>query len=232
MRAQVAVAGFFIMWMMRSVMTEMIRMLWMRWSNIVPSGFDSFFDAEAETRATCREKSKYLPPIIGLLVTLLAFVAMLVAVVKMRKRTVVVVEVEEYTLPPVIEEEEEEEEEEETIPCYCEVPMENCIVCDEAFAKDLGRQCDILEVEKDDAEEDCEVLENEVVPFERKKSKELEGIEEVLEAIDQKLGDIDQRFEGINLELEGLDQELEGEFEKKKEMSANEDTDSSQKKEK
>ena len=190
-----------------------------------PSGFDSFFDAEAETRATCREKSKYLSPIIGLLVTFLAFVAMLVAVVKMRKRTVVVVEVEEYTLPPVIE---EEEEEEEMIPCYCEVPMENCIVCDEAFAKDLGRQCDILEVEKDDEEEGCETLEMEVAPFERKKSKELEGIEEVLEAIDQKLGDIDQRFEGINLELEGLDQELEGEFQKKD----NTDEGSSQKMEK
>ena len=191
-----------------------------------PSGFDSFFDAEEETRATCREKSKYLPPIIGLLVTFLAFVAMLVAVVKMRKRTVVVVEVEEYTLPPVIE-----EEEEEMIPCYCEVPMENCIVCDEAFAKDLGRQCDILEVEKGDEEEGCEVLEKEVAPFERKKSKELEGIEEVLEAIDQKLGDIDQRFEGINLKLEGLDQELEGEFQKKK-GNANEDADRSEKKDK
>jgi len=143
---------------------------------------------------------------------------MLLAVVKMRKRTEVMVEVEEYTLPPVIE-----EEEEEAIPCYCEVPMENCIVCDEAFAKDLGRQCDILGVEKDDnGEEGCEVLEKEVAPFEeRKKSKELEGIAEVLEAIDQKLGDIDQRFEGINLELEGLDQELEGEFQKK--GSANED---------
>ena len=192
-----------------------------------PSGFDSFFDAEAETRATCREKSKYLPPIIGLLVTLLAFVAMLVAVVKMRKRTVVVVEMEEYTLPPVIE---EEEEEEETLPCYCEVPMENCIVCDEAFAKDLGRHCDILEVEKvDEEEKGCEVLQKELAPCERKKSKELEGIEEVLEAIDQKLGDIDQRFEGINLELEGLDQELEGEF-KKKEESRDGDAHCSQKK--
>ena len=53
----------------------------------------------------------------------------------------------------------------------------------------------------------------------RKKSKALEGIEEVLEAIDQKLGDIDQRFEGITLELEGLDQEREGEA--KKEESTN-----------
>ena len=160
---------------------------------------------------------------IGILVSLLAFFAMLVAVIKIRKRAEVVVEVEEeYTLPPVIE------EEEETIPCYCEVPMENCIVCDETFAKDLGRQCDILEVEKDDQEEGCETLEMEVAPFERKKSKELEGIEEVLEAIDQKLGDIDQRFEGINLELEGLDQELEGEFQKKD----NTDEGSSQKMEK
>ena len=120
----------------------------------------------------------------------------------------VVVEVEEYTLPPVIEEEEVEE-----IPCYCEVPMENCVVCDEAFAKDLGKECDI-EVEKDCCEEEnlgtgCTEPGKGLAPIERKKSKELEGIEEVLEAIDQKLGDIDQRFEGINLELEGLDQELE-----------------------
>jgi len=195
------------------------------------AGFDSFFDAEAETRATCREKSKYLSPIIvGLVVTLLAFVAMLVAVVKMRKRTMVVVEVEEeYSLPPVIE---EEEEEEEPVPCYCEVPMENCIVCDEAFAKDLGRQCDILEVEKDNEDEEeagCEVPEKKLAPCERKKSKELEGIEEVLEAIDQKLGDIDQRFEGINLELEGLDQELEGESQKEEE-SAHDEARSFQKK--
>ena len=169
-------------------------------------GFDSFFDAEAETRATCREKSKYLSPIIGVVVSLLAFLAMLVAVLKMRSRKMVVVEVEEYTLPPVIEEEEEVEE----IPCYCEVPMENCVVCDEAFAKDLGKECDI-EVEKDRFEDEnlaagCAEPEKELVPIERKKSKELEGIEEVLEAIDQKLGDIDQRFEGINLELEGLEQ--------------------------
>ena len=182
-------------------------------------GFDSFFDAEAETRATCREKSKYLSPIIGVVVSLLAFLAMMVAVLKMRSRKMVVVEVEEYTLPPVIEEEEVEE-----IPCYCEVPMENCVVCDEAFAKDLGKQCDILGIEKDEnREEGCEVLENEVALFEeRKKSKELEGIEEVLEAIDQKLGDIDQRFEGINLELEGLDQELEGEFQTKGNEDASE----------
>ena len=93
-------------------------------------GFDSFFDAEAGTRATCREKSKYLSPIIGVVVSLLAFLAMMVAVLKMRSRKMVVVEMEEYTLPPVIEEEEVEE-----IPCYCEVPMENCVVCDEAFAK-------------------------------------------------------------------------------------------------
>ena len=190
------------------------------------SGFDSFFDAEAETRATCREKSKYLSAsLIGILVSLLAFVAMLVAVIKIRKRAEVVVEVEEeYTLPPVIE------EEEETIPCYCEVPMENCIVCDEAFAKDLGRQCD-LEVEKgvEDQEAISEVPEKEVEPCGRKKSKELEGIEEVLEAIDQKLGDIDQRFEGINLELEGLDQELEGEA-KKEESTKDSDAHSSYKK--
>ena len=174
---------------------------------------------------SCREKSKYLSAsLIGILVSLLAFVAMLVAVIKIRKRAEVVVEVEEeYTLPPVIE------EEEEMIPCYCEVPMENCIVCDEAFAKDLGRQCDILEVEKGDEEEGCEVLEKEVAPFERKKSKELEGIEEVLEAIDQKLGDIDQRFEGINLELEGLDQGLEGEV-KKEESTNDSDAHSSWKK--
>jgi len=137
---------------------------------------------------------------------------------------------EEYTLPPVIEEEEEEEEE-ETLPCYCEVPMENCIVCDEAFAKDLGRQCDILGVEKVNEEAaGCEVLEKEGPLCERKKSKELEGIEEVLEAIDQKLGDIDQRFEGINLELEGLDQELEGEFQK--EERTNEDAHCSEKNDK
>ena len=171
-------------------------------------GFDSFFDAEAGTRATCREKSKYLSPIIGVIVSLLAVVAMMVAVLKMRSRKMVVVEVEEYTLPPVIEEEEVEE-----IPCYCEVPMENCVVCDETFAKDLGKECDI-EVEKDHFEEEnlaagCADPEKELAPIERKRSKELEGIEEVLEAIDQKLGDIDQRFEGINLELEGLDQELE-----------------------
>ena len=171
-------------------------------------GFDSFFDAEAETRATCREKSKYLSPIIGVVVSLLAFLAMLLAVLKMRSRKMVVVEVEEYTLPPVIEEEEVEE-----IPCYCEVPMENCVVCDEAFAKDLGKECDI-EVEKDNFEDEnlaagCAEPGKGLAPIERKKSKELEGIEEVLEAIDQKLGDIDQRFEGINLELEGLDQELE-----------------------
>ena len=91
--------------------------------------------------------------------------------------------------------------------------MENCVVCDEAFAKDLGKQCDI-EVEKDRFDDEnlsagCQEPERELAPIERKKSKELEGIEEVLEAIDQKLGDIDQRFEGINLELEGLDQELE-----------------------
>ena len=148
---------------------------------------------------------------------------MLVAVVKMRKRTVVVVE--EYSLPPVIEEEEEEEE----VPCYCEVPMENCIVCDEAFAKDLGKQCDILEVEKDD--EDEEVLKKEVAPCERKKSKEVEDIEDVLEAIDQKLGDIDQRFEGINLQLEAsLDQELEGDFEKEEEERTLDEAHSFQKK--
>ena len=139
---------------------------------------------------------------------MLAFLAMMVAVLKMRSRTMVVVEVEEYTLPPVIEEEEVEE-----IPCYCEVPMENCVVCDEAFAKDLGKECDI-EVEKDNFEDEnlaagCAEPGKGLAPIERKKSKELEGIEEVLEAIDQKLGDIDQRFEGINLELEGLDQELE-----------------------
>ena len=130
---------------------------------------------------------------------------------KIRSRKMVMVEVEEYTLPPVIEEEEVEE-----IPCYCEVPMENCVVCDEAFAKDLGKECDI-EVEKDYFEDEnleagCAEPEKELAPIERKKSKELEGIEEVLEAIDQKLGDIDQRFEGINLELEGLDQELEEEI--------------------
>ena len=151
---------------------------------------------------------------------------MLVAVIKIRKRAEVVVEVEEeYTLPPVIE------EEEEMIPCYCEVPMENCIVCDEAFAKDLGRQCD-LEVEKgveDQEDGSDEVPEKEVEPCGRMKSKELEGIEEVLEAIDQKLGDIDQRFEGINLELEGLDQELEGEV-KKEESTNDSDAHSSYKK--
>ena len=69
-------------------------------------GFDSFFDAEAETRATCREKSKYLSPIVGVVVSMLAFLAMLVAVLMMRSRKMVMVKVEEYTLPPVIEEEE------------------------------------------------------------------------------------------------------------------------------
>ena len=155
-----------------------------------------------------REVKVLSTPIIGVVVSLLAFLAMLVAVLKVRSRKMVMVEVEEYTLPPVIEEEEVEE-----IPCYCEVPMENCVVCGEAFAKDLDKECDI-EVEKDHFEDEnlaagCEDPERELAPIERKKSKELKGIEEVLEAIDQKLGDIDQRFEGINLELEGLDQELE-----------------------
>ena len=52
----------------------------------------------------------------------------------------------EDVLPSVIEEEEEEIEKVDNI-CFCDVPMDNCLICDEVFVNDLSIEC-----EKEDGE--------------------------------------------------------------------------------
>ena len=73
-------------------------------------------------------------------------------------------------LPLVIEEGEEEEEEEEReeeereeeSPCYCDLPMANCPVCDEVFVKDLSSiECDDEGDTEDGQEEDTSEEEGE-----------------------------------------------------------------------